>query len=280
MTLRTKSLLLLLLTAALWSTAGVAIKSVDWNPVAIASSRSLVAGIFMAFLARKQKIFSRRPSGNTLFGALTLAILSVCFVSSTKLTTAANAILLQYTAPVWVAIAAPFILKEKTRAMDWFFIGLTFCGMILFFMDSLSAEGFWGIIIAIGSGIAFAAMAMASRYHKEDGPPFAMMIYGNIFVFLAGLYFWQPPYPPIGDFIIIALLGIFQFGLAYHLFAMASQGVSSLDLVLITALEPILNPVLVFLVLDERPGLWALVGGAVVLTSVTVWSVLKTKRNA
>jgi drug/metabolite transporter (DMT)-like permease len=279
MTFRTKCLLLLIVTAALWSTAGVSIKTIEWNPLAIASSRSLVAGLFMAFLARKQKIFSRRPSKNTLAGAVALALVSICFVSATKLTTAANAILLQYTAPIWVALAAPFILKERTRGLDWFFIALTAGGMALFFMDSLSAEGFWGIIIAIGCSLAFAGMAIAMRFNKTDGPPFAMMVYGNMMVFLAGLYFWQPPWPTFRDVIIIVLLGVFQFGLAYHLFALASQGVTSLELVLITALEPILNPILVFLFLGERPGLWALLGGSVVLLSVTAWSVIKTKRQ-
>ncbi len=280
MTFRTKCLLLLILTAALWSTAGVCIKTIQWNPLAIASSRSLVACIFMAFLARKQNIFKGRPSKNTLAGAVALAFVSVCFVSATKLTTAANAILLQYTAPIWVALAAPFILKERTRGLDWFFIALTAGGMVLFFMDSLSAEGFWGIIIAIFCSLAFAALAIAMRFNTSDTPPFAMMVYGNMLVFLAGLYFWQPPWPSVRDVVIIVLLGVFQFGLAYHLFALASQGVSSLELVLITALEPILNPILVFLFLGERPGLWALLGGSVVLVSITVWSILKTKKQA
>ncbi len=277
MSFKTKCLLLLVLTAVLWSASGVGIKSIQWNPLAIASARSLVAGLFIAFLARKRKIF-KRPTRGLMAGAASLALVSITFVAATKLTTAANAILLQYTAPIWVALAAPFILKERTRGLDWLFIAITLGGMTLFFMDSISAEGFWGIILAIASSVFFAALAISMRYNKEDGPPFAIMIYGSLMVFLAGLYFWQPPWPGPGDIVILILLGLLQFGLAYYLYTLASQGVTSLELVLITTLEPILNPIWVFLVIGERPGGWAILGGAVVLVSITVWSILKTRR--
>jgi drug/metabolite transporter (DMT)-like permease len=152
--------------------------------------------------------------------------------------------------------------------------------MILFFLDSISAEGFWGIIVAITSSIFFAAMAISVRYNKEGGPPFGIMIYGNLMVFLGGLWFWQAPWPGFGDFMIIAALGLFQFGLPYYLFTKASQGVTSLELVLIPTLEPILNPVWVFLFMGEQPGNWAIIGGIVVICSITVWSLIKTRRGA
>lgn len=277
MTFRLKCVALLVITAILWSASGVGIKSINWNPLAIASARSLVAGIFIAFLARRQGVL-KRPTRGILFGAACLALVSASFVAATKLTTAANAILLQYSAPIWVALAAPFILKERTRGLDWLFIALTICGMTLFFFDSISAEGFWGIIFAIASSVFFAALAISMRYNKENGPPFSIMTYGNIMVFLAGLYFWQPPWPGPVDIVILLCLGIFQFGLSYYLYTLASQGVTSLELVLITTLEPILNPIWVFLILGERPGNWAIAGGLMVLISVTVWSVIKTRR--
>ncbi|UQZ87767.1 EamA family transporter [Deltaproteobacteria bacterium Smac51] len=277
MNFRTKCLLLLVVTALLWSISGVIIKSINWNPLGIASARSLIAGFTIAFLARNHKIF-RKPAPSQLIGAIIMAMVSVAFVSATKLTTAANAILLQYTAPIWVAIAAPFILKERTRGLDWIFIGITLCGMALFFLDSISAEGFWGIVIAICSSVFFAGMAIAVRYNNEDGPPFTIVIYGNIIVFLAGLYFWQPPWPGPKDIALLLLLGVVQYGVSFYLYTLASRGVTSLELVLITTLEPILNPIWVFLAIGERPGNWALAGGAIVLLSVTGWSVLKTLR--
>lgn len=264
----------------MWSTGGLGIKSVDWNPLAIASARSLIAGVFMILLTRKQYPIFKRPSRGTLVGALILCGLSLTFVSATKLTTAANAVLLQYCAPVWVALAAPFILKERTRRLDWVFIGLTLFGMVLFFLDSISAEGLLGIIVAIFASVFFGGMAMSVRYNNDGGgPPFGIMIYGNLMVFLAGLYFWRAPWPDFGDIMILLALGLFQYGLPYYLFTQASRGVTSLELVLIPTLEPILNPIWVFLFLGEQPGNWAIAGGITVFCSVTVWSVFKNRRG-
>lgn len=273
MTKRSQCFILLLVTAALWSTGGVIIKSVDWNPGAIAAGRSLAAGLTIAFLARKQVDFSP-PSRMEWAGAFCLAFLSLTFVVATKLTTAANAILIQYTAPVWVAIAAPLLLRERTGGRDWFFIALIFFGMTLFFKDSLSSEGKWGIVSAIISSFFFAALALMLRVAR-DGKPMKITIYGNVLLMATAVFFWRPPWPSLGDWGLMALAGVVQFGIPYYLYTLASQGVSSLEMVLITTLEPILNPVWVFLLLGEKPGMWSLVGGAVVLVTVTVWSILK-----
>ena len=268
-----KSLLLLVCTTLLWSTSGVLIKSIDWNPLAISSSRSLVAALVIAFLARNQ-ISWKRPDAGQLTGGVFLALVSVSFVSATKLTTAANVIFLQYMAPVWVAILAPLILKEPTARRDWFFIALTFSGLGMFFMDSLSMEGFWGIILAIFCGLCFAAMAITVRVVK-DSRPFQSMIYGNIMVAVLGLFFIRPPWPSAGEVGLLIFAGVIQYGLPFYLYAKACAGVSSLELVLVTSLEAVFNPLWVFLIINERPGNWALVGGSVVLAAVTAWSVVK-----
>lgn len=274
MTLRTKSLCLLLTAATMWSLSGVLIKSINWNPVALASSRSLVALTVIVMLSWKN-LDRRPPTKAHLLGGLFMAMVALTFVTATKLTTAANAILLQYTAPVWVAIFAPLILRERTSGRDWFFIFITFGGMALFFMDSISGEGFWGIILAIISGMAFAAFPMALRFVKDD-QPFKCLIYGNLFTLLLGLPFWRAPWPEASDILLIVVAGVVQYGLPYYLYAMASKGVTTLEMSLVTALEPILNPVWVFLVIGERPGLWSLVGGGIVLSTITAWTVLKT----
>jgi len=209
---------------------------------------------------------------------LSLAFLSFCFVGATKLTTAANAILMQYTAPIWVALLAPLVLREKTSRRDWFFIGLTFGGLALFFLDSLTLQSLKGLALGALSGIFFAGLALFMRQGR-GAPPMKILIYGNFLAVAGGVYFWGPPWPSAGDLAIVAAAGIFQIGLAYYLFSLASQGVSSLEMVLVTAVEPILNPLWVFLILGERPGGWSLVGGAVVLVTVTGWSILKSRRN-
>ena len=276
MTLRTKSLLLLMAAAFFWSLSGVLVKSIDWNPMALASSRSLVAGLTILFLTRRSMDW-RPPGKSQWWAAIFMALVSLLFVSATKLTTAANAILLQYTAPIWVAIFAPLILRERTSGRDWFFIAVTFGGISMFFMDSVSGEGKLGIILAILGGVAFAGLPMAMRYVKDD-QPFKCLIYGNLLILLAGLPFWRAPWPDATDILLIVIAGVVQYGLPYYLYAMASKGVTTLEMVVITALEPILSPVWVFLAIGERPGMWALIGGAVVMVTITTWSVLKTVR--
>lgn len=276
MTHRTKCLMLLVLIALLWSTSGVIVKSIDWNPIAIASSRSLIAALTIFFLTRKRPGWGF-PTKIQWLGSVLVALVALSFVSATKLTTAANAILLQYTAPVWVAILAPLLLKERTSGRDCFFMALAFAGMALFFKDSLSTEGFWGIILGILCGMTFAGMMMVIRFLKS-GQSFTIMVYGNIMLFLGGLFFWQPPWPDAKGITIILLAGLIQYGLTYYLLSLASEEASSLEMVLITALEPILNPIWVYLVIGEKPGHWALIGGAVVLVSITAWSILKTLR--
>ncbi|MGL4208855.1 MAG: EamA family transporter, partial [Candidatus Adiutrix sp.] len=109
-------------------------------------------------------------------------------------------------------------------------------------------------------------------------PPFKCMVYGNIMVFVLGLYFWQAPWPSPNEIGILIFAGVFQYGLSYYLYTLASRGVSSLELVLITVIEPVLNPIWVFLIVGEQPGAWALMGGFIVLLTITTWSVLKTVR--
>ncbi len=276
MNVRTKCLFYLVATATLWSISGVLIKSIDWNPLAIASGRSFIAAITISILARKTMVWSR-PGRAQVVGAVFFTLVSVGFCIATKLTTAANAVLLQYTAPVWVAILAPLVLRERTCGRDWVFIVIAFSGMVMFFMDSLSAEGFWGLVIAMINGVFFAGLAISLRYVKGV-PPFQSIIYGNLLTAALGLFFWRPPWPDMTGFFFLLIIGVFQLGISFYLFALATEGASSLEMVLITALEPILNPIWVFIFIGERPGHWSLVGGVVVLTTVTAWSVLKTLR--
>jgi drug/metabolite transporter (DMT)-like permease len=253
------------------------IKSVDWNPMAIVSFRSLWAGLTLVFILRFRGTLDLSwPDRAQWGGALAMALLSFCFVGATKLTTAANAILLQYTAPIWVALLAPLVIKEKSSRRDWLFIGLTFGGMTMFLLDSLTIQSLKGMLLGVTSGICFAVLALFMR-QSRGAPPMKMLIYGNFLAFAGGLYFWGPPWPSTGDLIIVAAAGIFQFGVAYYFFSLASPGVSSLEMVLVTAVEPILNPVWVFLVIGEKPGPLSLAGGVVVLVTVTAWSVLKSR---
>jgi drug/metabolite transporter (DMT)-like permease len=263
---RNQAILLLVITSILWSLGGLLIKSVPWNPLAIAGTRSIIAAGVMLLFSRKLR-FTWSPA--QIGGALAYAATVTLFVIANKLTTAANAILLQYTAPVYTALLGAWLLKEKTSKLDWLTIALVMGGMGLFFVDKLSLGNIAGNICAILSGVTFGATAVLLRKQK-DGSPLESVILGNILTALIGLPFMLQS-APAGTFswLCLIILGVFQLGISYILYALAIRHVTALEAILIPIIEPILNPLWVFLVMGEAPGVWALVGGLIVLVSIT-----------
>ncbi len=268
-----QGIVFLVIAALLWSSGGFLIKWVSWNPLAIAGTRSLIAAGLM-FLYRRKFSFNWSPT--QIGGAIAYTATVISFVTANKLTTAANAILIQYTAPVFVALFATWFLKEKTSRLDWIMIGITLGGMTLFFLDNLSAGNFWGNIIALLSGITFAGVVILSRKQK-DGSPLESFFLGNILTGIIGLPFMLQSFPNPSGWIGLILLGVFQLGLSYIVYAEAMKRVTALEGVLIPVIEPILNPVWVFLLLHEVPGKWAVIGGIIVVTSVTLRCILAAR---
>lgn len=259
----------------LWSLGGLLIKSINWNPLAIAGARSGIAVLVMLIYQRK---FHFQWSVTRILGALAYAGTVTLFVTATKLTTAANAILLQYTAPIYTAIFGAWILKEKANKLDWLTIGIVLGGMSLFFVDKLSFGNISGNICGILSGIAFALTAIFLRKQKDDSP-LDSIILGNILTFLIGLPFMLQSVPSPSSWLPLVMLGVFQLGISYILYASAFRYVTALEAILIPIIEPILNPLWVFLVFGEIPGPWALLGGFIVLAAVTTRCVMVTFKD-
>ena len=273
---RPKALLLLILTAVLWSSGGLLIKLVPWHPLAIAGMRSAIATLFSLALVRRPKF---NWSSTQLGAAVAYAAMVILFVSATKLTTAANAVLLQYTAPVYVALLSGWFLGEKTSRLDWAVLALVMAGMVLFFLDDLSLAGWLGNLLAVISGMATAALVLLLRKQK-DGSTIESVFLGNALTALIGLpfYFLGGPAPGAAGWLILMLLGVFQLGLSYALYTWSIKHVTALEGILVPIIEPVLNPVWVFLRLGERPGPWALAGGAVVILTVILRCVLTEGR--
>lgn len=251
--------------ALCWSLGGLLIKSVAWPPVAVAGGRGLIAALFLLATTRPLRFtFSRAQWA----GAVAYSACTVLFCVATKLTTAANAILLQYTAPVWVALAGARLLGERPRRADWATIAVVLAGLALFFSDSLAFGHLRGDLLAVASGVAFAAMTIALRRQKA-GSPAESIILGNFLSFAVGAWwiFHAPALAPAG-WLALGLLGVVQLGFSYWLYARAITAVSALEAVLLPVIEPILNPVWVLLALGERPNGRALAGGGLVLAAV------------
>jgi len=273
---RARALGLLLISALLWSTGGLLIKSVDWSAPAISATRSLIAAATIALWSRGALRFT--GSRWQLGAAAAYAGTTLLFVLANKLTTAANAILLQYTAPVFIALASPWVLGERIRRSDWVMIAVTLGGMTLFFRDSLSPEGLLGNLVAIASGATFAALAICMRKQK-DGSPVESIVLGNLLGAAIALPFVRGPVPGVESWLMLAGLGVFQLGVAYILYSAAMKHATAIDAGLVPMIEPILNPIWVVLFFGERPGPNALVGGAVVFGAVGLRTVLSFVRD-
>jgi drug/metabolite transporter (DMT)-like permease len=197
----------------------------------------------------------------------------ISFVVATKLTTAANAIVLQYAAPVYVALLSARFLGEPVSKRDWAAIFMVLAGMVVFFADGLSIGSNLGNLVAVFSGISFAMLVVSLRQIRAQNPADAVII-GNVIALVAGLPWLVESSLSVSSCIGIALLGIFQLGLSYFLYTKAIGRVTALEAVLIPVIEPLLNPVWVYFTHREVPTGWALVGAGIVLGAVT-WRAFK-----
>lgn len=261
-----KGVILLICTAILWSMGGMFIKGVTWNGVSVAGARGIVAALtLLCFMGKPSLKFTWPKIGAIIAYAGT----SLIFVMATKQTTAANAILLQYTAPIYTAILGAVLLKEKVHKKDIICIGIILGGMILFFIDGLSIGNITGDLLALLAGVCFGCMHVFMRMEKDNNPIEAMF-WGNILVFVIALpWMGDITFTPINIGSIL-FLGIVQMGLSYFLYSRAIQHVTALEAVLIPIIEPILNPIWVFMVQGEMPSIWSIVGGIIVIVGVTV----------
>jgi DME family drug/metabolite transporter len=261
-----KSRLLILAAALLWSTAGAAIKSIGLGPWQVAGGRALVAGLFLAAAVREARA---RPSLLALAVSVAYAFTTVLFVLATKLTTAANAIFIQDTAPLWVLLVSPWLLRERPTKGELLAVPVYGAGLGLFFLDELTSGQILGNVVAALSGVSFALSIVGLRRLRDGGP--SALVWGNALAAAATLPLWSSgPSPTRLDLALVVYLGIFQLGISYLAFTRGMAGTPAIEASLLVLLEPVLNPIWTFLVAGERPGPWAIAGGAVVLAA-TAW---------
>jgi drug/metabolite transporter (DMT)-like permease len=276
-----------LLAVLLWSTGGVLIKLTTLDAFAVNAGRSFFAAITVAVFTYKKGL---KLDKFTLLTSFLYAGTLTCFVYANKNTTAANAIFLQYTAPIYILILAPFILKEKFRVDDLITVVFCLMGMSLFFLEPQNAENklaanvFWGNVAALVSGLFFGLYFILLRHPRSlQKNPALSVFYGNILIVLLmlPLIFSNPPAQiNSNDILAILFLGIFQIGIAYVLFTNGiAGGVRSLDASIIGFIEPLLNPIWVFLIIGERPSIWAIVGGAVIIAAVIFHTIKSNQKD-
>jgi len=265
--------------AFLWSTAGLFIKVLDWNPFLIAGMRSLIAFCFLLAIIRTIRLSWSWP---LILAALANAATMLLFVAANKTTTAANAILLQYLAPVFTAILGVIFLKERLQREQLIVLFVAPAGMYLIFMDRLSAGQMLGNFLALISAVTFALMFIFTRKQKEGDPLQSLMAAHALTAAIAlavAVFLPWPRFTPVAMASITAL-GVFQIGLASIFFAYGIKRVTAVSANLIALIEPVFNPVWVYLVLGEAPTFKTILGGAIIIGSVSVASFLGGTRKS
>jgi drug/metabolite transporter (DMT)-like permease len=275
---RFSPLLLVLAAAILWSTGGLFIKWVSLSGLELSFGRSLLAAITVAIFTRREGFGLNKV---TAVASVLYAALLLLFVLATKETTAANAIFLQYTAPVYLLIFEPLFYKEKFRSRDLVVVIFCVLGMSLFFVGKLRPQDVTGNLLALGSGFCFACYFLLLRHTKARAVNRASsVIYGNLLLVFIAAPAALKVLPHISRFDAagIVYLGVVQIGVAYTLFTLAmARGVRSLDAGIVGYAEPVLNPIWVFLAIGERPTSWAILGGSIIVAAVVCHMLLEAR---
>lgn len=270
---RRKSILYMVVCASLWSIGGIFIKMVPWNALAIAGVRSGIAAVIVYAYIRHKKIKLQFVKSAFLSGFFMSGIF-LSFVIANKLTTAANAIVLQFTSPVFILILSAVFLHKKCRRGDLVTVTATLAGISLFFFDQLTPGGILGNCFGILAGLMVACAYLVVGEVDEETRMTGILL-GQIFTAIIGLpaLFFTHAEITTSAVLSILALGIFQLGIPYVLFGLAMKDGSALACNLIGAIEPLLNPVWVFLFNGEAPGFFALIGAAIVVVAITLWCI-------
>jgi drug/metabolite transporter (DMT)-like permease len=268
-----RAVLLVAGAALLWSSGGLFIKVAPMPGLAVACGRAMVATIFYLSVLRPDLRKARFTT------ALAYAGCVVTFVAATKLTTAANAIFLQYTGPAYVLLLSPFLLDEPFRPIDGICVALSLAGMSLFFIDKLEAGQLAGNLLATLSGVFFALTVLLIRRDAKTGSGDAIpsTTLGNAIAALGTAPFAADLLHLSNVGVLVLLyLGVMQLGVSYWMFARGVRRVPAAEASLISMLEPVCNPLWVLLGTGERPGPWSIAGGAIVLGAVALRTLVKT----
>lgn len=269
-----------LIAVLLWSTGGMFIKLTSLDAYQITFFRSLLAALTVVLLTYKNGV---KINLFGLFTSVIYAMLLFLFVWATKHTTAANAIFLQYTAPIYILLLSPFIIGEKFHLRDLFTVVLCIAGMSLFFVGKLEISDYEGNVAALLSGVALGLYIMLLRHPRAAGMNSNIaVIYGNLMLAAVTLPSGVAAIPGmhIMDWFAVAFLGIVQIGISYVIFIKGvTGGTRPLDASIIGFIEPLLNPVWVFIFIGERPSGWAVLGGIIIIATVAAHTIVQFRKR-
>lgn len=264
---------LVLAAALLFSVGGFLIKLVPWQSMSISSARSIVAAveILIYMKLRGHRLVLNKA---VLIGGAVMGLSSTFYVAANKLTSAANAILIQFTAPIFIILFMWMIFKVKPGKLDITATVILFAGMVLFFLESLSGDGMLGNFMALLAGITYALVFMMKQFDGADtvSSVFVGCVIGAVIGFPWLLQETEFTVSSVGGILII---GLIQFGAPYICLAEGLVGTPPVAASLISMIEPVLNPILAAIIVHERLGTLSLIGAAIVIVGSLVYNVLK-----
>lgn len=269
-----KGPLFIIAASLCWSIGGLCIKYIPWNAMTIIGLRALLGAV--VFVIYRKSIKIEFTKGNIL-GALCLASTTILFVFANKLTSAAAAILLQFTAPIFIIILELIFYRKKPKTSEAIAVSAAIIGMLLFFAGRLDGSSILGNIFAVASGLSFAGVFVCNK--RQDTKPEQSLLLGfliNVAVGLPFAFFGVTSDPVAWGAVLI--LGIVQVGVAYVFFSIGIKRTPALLACLITALEPVLNPLWVALVAHEVPGFYTIAGGTVIVLTVVILNIWEEKQ--
>ena len=259
-----------------WSFTGLFSRLVSWNPFTLVGLRAPIA---LLIIGLGRGSFRIRPNKGLWVSAAGITLTSLMFMAANRLTTAANAIVLQYTASIFVMLYSFFVKKQKPLKSEVIAAFFVFFGVILCFMGGLSGGGLIGDCIALLSGITFAMVFLAARYSGNS--PIDGVYFGTL---VSCVFVLAVPFDPafqltVTQLLVMLALGL-GLGLGYLFFSMGMQrGLSPVKACIISNVEPVLNPTWVALLLGQSPGLFSILGAVTVLLAITLQSLYEMRRN-
>ena len=269
--------LFILIAAILWSFGGVCVKLIPWSGISISAVRGLIACVVIGLYRKSFRVHITKA---VLLAAVCTMLTTVLFMMANKLTTSANAIVLQYTSPAFIILFSYLFLKQIPKKLDIIAVIGTLIGVSLFFVDQMATGKYLGDMIAIGSGVCFAGVFFANKLPNAN--PIDSAFLGNMMslLLLPFLFFdkaIQTTSPQ--TLLVILFMGVVQLGMGYIFFSIGIKHTSAITSSIVATMEPILNPIWVFLMVGEFPKPLSLIGCGIVLLTIVTYNVITTKQN-
>lgn len=272
-----KGALIMLTSAIAFSLGGLLVKLIPWQPLSISSGRcvfsSIVIGLYIYFSKHKLKI-----NKTTITGAIFVALMMLAYIYSNKLTTAANAIILEYSAPIFIIFFNYFIFKKRPTKLDILVTILVLIGIVIVFEDGVKYGSTIGNIVAIISGIFYALSMMLNSF--DGGDSLSSVFLAHLSIALLGLFsISQEVDFSIKTLSLVMCLGIFQAGLGYACMAIGTKYCNPLTAIIVASIEPILNPILVSIFYRETMTFNSILGAAIVIITIVAYNIIQEKKK-